>query len=302
MKKRHLPPLNALRIFETAARSSSLSAAAEELGITHGAVSRQISLLEDWLGQPLFMRQGQRSVATEHARAFAAEIGASFDRIGDAAVRFGRTPATRVVKVNTQTTLAMRWLIPRLPAFHALHPEIEVAVATSNSTETKSLAGFDVLIRTEPLDKPEWRYFDKRPLFQEQLTLVAAPALLIGQPLHGLEDLAKLVFVSSQTRVGEWERWLEAAGIGELRPRRFQRFDHYHVSLQAIVDGLGVGIGGLPTLAHDIKQGRLVAPFPIAVKGSSYAIWVPPDVDKSRPLGEFLQWLEGEAAAEQRLS
>jgi len=297
MKKRHLPPLNALRVFETAARASSLSAAAEELGITHGAVSRQISVLEDWLGQPLFMRQGQRSVATEHARAFAAEISAAFDLVGDAAVRFGRTPSTRVVKVNSQTTLAMRWLIPRLPAFHALHPDIEVSVATSNSAETKGLPGFDVLIRREPLDKPEWRYFDRRPLFEERLTLVAAPALLIRQPLRDIEDLAGQVFVSSQTRVGEWERWLEAADMGELRPRRFQRFDHYHVGLQAIIDGLGVGIGGLPTLAHDLERGRLIAPFPIEIKGSRYAAWVPPDVDKSQALNRFLNWLEQEAAA-----
>jgi len=274
MNKRHLPPLNALRIFETAARASSLSAAARELGITHGAVSRQIKMLEEW---PLFTRQGQRNIATEHAQAFAAEISAAFDLMGDAAVRFGRTPSTRVIKVNTQTTFAMRWLIPRLPAFHALYPDIEVSVATSNSTETKSLPAFDVLIRRDPLERPEWRHFAKRPLFEEKLSQV---------------------FVSAHTRVGEWERWLQAAGIADLRPQRFQRFDHYHVALQAIVDGLGVGIGGLPTLANDLKAGRLVAPCAITVKGSKYAAWIPPDVDKSQALNHFLDWLELQAAAE----
>ncbi|MFL9926669.1 LysR substrate-binding domain-containing protein [Herbaspirillum lusitanum] len=292
MKKRHLPPLNALRIFETAARASSLSAAAEELGITHSAVSRQISLLEDWLGQPLFRRQGQRSVATEHARAFAAEISSAFDLLGDAAVRFGKTPSTRVVKVNSQTTFAMHWLIPRLPAFHERYPDIEVSVTTSNSAETKGLVGFDVLIRRDALDRPEWRYFERRPLFEEQLSLIAAPALLKRNPLEQLEDLGRQVCVSSHTRVGEWERWLQAAGVAELRPRRFQRFDHYHVSLQAIVDGLGVGVGGLPTLAHDVQLGRLVLPFAVTAKGSSYSAWVPPDADKSLPLREFLDWLE----------
>lgn len=296
MSKRHLPPLNALRIFETAARASSLSAAAEELGITHGAVSRQVSLLEDWLGQPLFTRQGQRSMATEHARAFAAEISAAFDLVSDASVRFGRTPCTRVVKVNAQTTLAMRWLIPRLPAFHALHPDTEISVATSNSTETKSLSGFDVLIRKGPLDKPEWRYFDRRPLFEESLTLIAAPRLLRQQPLNTPDDLATHVFVSSQTRVGEWERWLKAASMAGLRPLRFQRFDHYHVSLQAVIDGLGVGIGGLPTLAHAIEQGQIVTPLPVGTTGGRYTVLVPNDVDKSAPLREFLAWLEQEAA------
>ncbi len=296
MAKRHLPPLHALRIFETAARSPSLSAAAEELGLTHGAVSRQVGLLEDWLGQPLFARQGQRSVATDHARAFAAEISAAFDRIGDAAVRFGRAPATRVVRVNCQATVAMRWLVPRLPAFHERHPGIEIAVATSNSDDLRALAGFDLAIRREPVDKPEWRHIERRPLFVEQLTLLAAPALLQQLPLAAPQDLAQHVFVSAQTRAGEWERWLAAAGLDGLAPRRRQRFDHYHVALQAIVDGIGVGIGGLPTLAHDVARGRLVAPFPVVAPGSSYAVWVAPDVDKSQPLNVVLDWLEREAA------
>jgi len=296
MKKRNLPPLNALRLFETAAHSSSLSAAAEELGITHGAVSRQIKLLEEWLGQPLFERQGQRSVAAEHARAFAAEISAAFDIISDASIRFGKTQNTRVIRVNAQTTLAMHWLIPRLPEFHSRNPDIEVLVSTSNSSEVKGLSGFDVLIRREPLDKPEWRYFDKRPLFEEQLTLLAAPKLLSKQSLAGPEDLATHVFVTSHTRVGEWERWMKIARIEALRPLRFQRFEHNYISLQAVIDGVGVGIGGLPTLGHDVKEKRLLAPFPVEVKGSKYVALIAPDVDKSSAFNLFLEWLEQEAS------
>lgn len=296
MRKRHLPPLNALRIFETAARASSFSAAAAELGITHGAVSRQIALLEEWLGQPLFTRVGQRSVATEHARAFAAEVSTAFDRLGDAAVRFGRTPSTRVIKVNAQTTVATRWLIPKLPAFHAHHPDIEISLATFSSAEPRAPIGFDVLIQRGPVEWPEWRNFEKLPLFEERLSVVASPALLARHPLRDIKDLAGQVFVSSQTRVMEWERWLDAAGASQTRPRRFLRFDHYHVALQAVIDGLGLGIGGFPTLSHEIEMGRLVAPFAIRVPGSSYAAWLPPDVDKSRPLRSFVAWLEQQGA------
>jgi len=296
MKKRHLPPLNSLRIFETAARTSSLRAAAEELGITHGAVSRQISHLEDWLGQPLFALEGRRSVATDHARAFAAEISAAFDRMGDAAVRFGKTPGNRIVRVNAQTTFAMRWLIPRLPAFHALHPGIEITVATANSVESKPLSGFDILIRRGPLEKAEWRYFEQIPLFEEELTLIAAPALLKQHPLRKLKDLDKHDFISSQTRVSEWERWLSAAKIKDLRPKRFQRYDHYHVSLQAIIDGVGVGIGGFPTISNEILQGRLIAPFPVVVTGHAYVAWLPPDADKTVPIRNFLEWMKKEVS------
>ncbi|SDG69287.1 LysR substrate-binding domain-containing protein [Propionivibrio dicarboxylicus] len=297
MAKRHLPPLNALRIFETAARARSLSEAARELGLTHGAVSRQIQLLEDWLGQPLFQKHGQRSVATDHARAFAAEISAAFDRIGDAAIRFGKTPHTRVLRINAQTTFAVRWLIPRLQGFHEKHPDIEIAVATSNTGDAAQGQRVDVLIRREPLDRPEWRHFDALPLFEEQLRLVAAPDFVARTGLNQLDDLRQVSFVTSETRVGEWERWLEALGIADLRPARFRRFDHYHVAVQAVIDGLGVGIGGFPTLGNELAQGRLVTPFPGSAKGATYVALVPKDADKTQALQCFLAWLQAEGAA-----
>lgn len=298
---RDLPPLNALRIFETAARAESFSAAANELNITHGAVSRQIKLLEARLGQPLFVRQGQRSVATDHARAFAVEISAAFDRIGDAALRFGKSPQRRVVRVNAHTTLAMRWLIPRLPEFHALYPDVEVVMATASSTEPGFRGSFDVAIRRDPGMAPAYRHFEKTPLFSEWRTVIAAPDLLARQPLRSLAALVGQTFVSTATRVGDWEAWLAAAGHERLRPTRFLRFDHFHVSLQAIVDGLGVGIGTLPTLSNDLAQGRLVLPFPeVRVAGAEYVALVPLDADKSRQLQAFVAWLANSAAVASR--
>ncbi|MFJ2991442.1 LysR substrate-binding domain-containing protein [Pandoraea sp. NPDC087047] len=292
MSRRQLPPLHALRVFETAARAESLSAAAQELSITHGAVSRQIALLEDWLGQTLFVRQGQRNVATDHARAFAAEISAAFDRIGDAALRFGKAPQTRVVRVNAQTTLAMHWLIARLPAFHAAHPDVQIVVTTSSSADPAFRGGFDVAIRRDPPPRPEWQPYEKSVLFTERASVVAAPSLLASLPLSELKDLARHTFVATQTRVGAWEDWLSAAGVPALRPVRFHRFDHYHVSLQAVVDGLGLGIGCTPTLDRELAGGRLVMPFPeIQVDGATYVTLVPRDADKSAPLREFLAWV-----------
>ncbi|VVE13095.1 LysR family transcriptional regulator [Pandoraea iniqua] len=299
MSRRQLPPLNALRVFETAARAPSLSAAAQELSITHGAVSRQIALLEDWLGQQLFVRQGQRNVATDHARAFAAEISAAFDRIGDAALRFGKAPQTRTVRVNAQTTLAMHWLMARLPAFHAAHPDVQIVVTTSSSADPAFRGGFDVAIRRDPPPGAEWQPYEKTPLFTERASVVASPSLLQTQPLRRLKDLAKHAFVATQTRVGAWEDWLNAAGVPEVRPVRFHRFDHYHVSLQAVFDGLGIGIGCTPTLDRELASGRLVMPFPeIQAGGATYVTLVPRDADKSRPLHDFLAWVH-EAAAGQ---
>lgn len=116
---RRLPPLNALRVFEVAARTGSYAEAGAELGLTHGAVSRQIAALENWLGQRLFVRTGRRMAATPAARAFAAEVSLSFDRVITAAEACGRLDARRIVRVSAPTTFAMRWLIPRLDGFHA---------------------------------------------------------------------------------------------------------------------------------------------------------------------------------------
>ena len=111
---RRLPPLNALRIFEVAARTGSYAEAGAELGLTHGAVSRQIAALEGWLGQRLFVKDGRRMVATPMARIFAAEVGLSFDRLAVAAEACGRPDARRILRVSAPTSFAMRWLIPRL--------------------------------------------------------------------------------------------------------------------------------------------------------------------------------------------
>ncbi|MES3000829.1 MAG: LysR substrate-binding domain-containing protein [Pseudomonadota bacterium] len=293
-----MPPLNALRIFETAARAESFTAAASELNITHGAVSRQIKLLEERLGQQLFVRQGKRSVATDHARAFALEISTLFDRMGDASLRFGKSPRSRVVRVNAHTTFAMRWLIPRLPEFHALHPDIEVVLATASSADPGFRGSFDVAIRRDPGAAPEFRHFRKTPLFSEWRTVIAAQGLLARQPLKRVSALARHTFIATATRAGDWEAWLAAAGRESLRPARFLRFDHFHVSLQAIVDGLGIGIGTLPTLSRDLSQGRITLPFPeIRVAGSGYVALVPAAADGPRQLHEFLAWLEAAASA-----
>src|ERR1700744_5187979 len=121
---RRLPPLNALRVFEVAARTGSYAEAAAELGLTHGAVSRQIGALERWLGQRLFARSGRRMVATPIARLFAAEVDAAFERVAAAAEACGRPGARRGLRVSAPIRFAMRWLIPRLERFHRDHPSV----------------------------------------------------------------------------------------------------------------------------------------------------------------------------------
>ena len=136
-------PLNALRVFEVAARTGSYAEAGTELVLTHGAVSRQIGLLEAWLGQRLFVRTGRRMTPTPAARAFAAEVSLSFDRMTEAAEACGRPSARHLLRVSAPTTFAIRWLIPRLERFHAGAPDVEatgVLRACSRHVTTCSLS------------------------------------------------------------------------------------------------------------------------------------------------------------------
>ena len=289
-----LPPLNALRVFEVTARAGSYTEAARELHLTHGAISRQIQLLEEALGQPLFRKEGQRMVATGHAKAFAREISAAFDHISDAARRYGKQASTKVIRVNAPATLAMRWLIPQLPSFRAAHPQVEVRISTAFSNDPVLRGSFDVGIRRSADDRAQ---FEVLPLLAEQTTVIASPAYLKQRKVRKPADLAQAVWLSTESRPGDWENWLASAGCAELRPAQTLRFDHFFVTLQAVVDGMGLGIGPFPTLDSDLESGRIVTPFPKLIsRGSEYFALVPRDSDKPKFLRDFLDWLQGIAA------
>jgi LysR family transcriptional regulator, glycine cleavage system transcriptional activator len=294
---RRLPPLNALRVFEVAARTGSYSEAGRELGLTHGAVSRQIGALESWLGQRLFVRTGRRMAATPAARVFAAEVSLSFDRIVTAAESCGRLDARRIVRVSAPTTFAMRWLIPRLDRFHQERAEIEVAVTTTTTLHDELRGGFDVAIRRGSAGQDAWPQHRAVPFLDEADTLIVSPALFKRRPLRKLDDIKKHVLLSTETRPGDWTEWLDRAGLRPAAEQQRRVFDHYFVTLQAVVDGFGLGIGPLPVLQTDLTAGRLLAPFPkLVVPRKSYVALVPFDADKTSSLTVFIEWLIAEGA------
>jgi len=293
---RQLPPLSALRVFEVAARTGSYVDAGRALGLTHGAVSRQISALEVWFGQRLFVRVGRRMVATQAARAFAAEVSRAFDRITAAADATGKPAAARLLRVSAPTTFAMRWLIPRLPAFEAARPEAEVSVTTVTTLQDELRGGFDVAIR-RGLGGPGpqfWPQHEAIHFLPERDVLIASPSLLQHHPVARPEDLCGAAMLASETRPRDWADWLNAAGLSHP-PGRWRVFDHFFVTLQAVTDGLGFGIGPLPVLERELQLRRLVAPLPgISVERPGYHALVPFDADKSASLAALLDWLVAE--------
>lgn len=295
---RRLPPLNALRVFEVAARTSSYAEAGAELGLTHGAVSRQIAALEAWLGQRLFVRTGRRMTATQAARAFAEEVSLSFDRMITAAEACGRPAARRILRVDAPTTLAMRWLIPRLDRFHAERPEVEVVVTTATTLHDELRGGFDIAIRRGVAERSLWPQYRAVHFLGEADTLIVSPALYERMPLHHPADIAKHVLIGSETRPGDWTDWLERAGSALGVAQRRRVFDHFFVTLQAVVDGIGIGIGPLPVLQADLAAGRLLTPFPtISVPRTGYVALIPFDANKTSSLTGFIDWLVAEGAA-----
>ncbi len=297
---RRLPPLSALRVFEVAARTGSYSDAARALGLTHGAVSRQIGALEAWLGQRLFVRIGRRMAATQAARAFAAEISLAFDRITEAAEACGRPAAPRVLRVSAPTTFAMRWLIPRLDGFRSRRPEVEVAVTTVTTLQDELRGGFDIAIRRGAGSDGAilWPQHHATAFLAEADTLVASHALLARRPVRVPADIAGETLLATETRPRDWADWLNAAGLSyPTGPRRV--FDHFFITLQAAIDGLGFAIGPMPVLDNERQLGRLVAPFPsIAVRRPGYHALVPFDADKTPSLAAFVDWLVDEGSRE----
>jgi len=290
-------PLNALRVFEVAARTGSYAEAGTELGLTHGAVSRQIALLETWLGQRLFVRTGRRMTPTPAARAFAAEVSLSFDRMTTAAEACGRPSARHLLRVSAPTTFALRWLIPHLEEFHAGRPDVEVAVTTTTTLREELRGGFDVAIRRGSPERGAWPQHRPTAFLSESDTLIISPALFERAPLHHPADIAKHVLLSSETRPGDWTDWLERAAQPHRAEQRRRVFDHFFVTLQAVVDGLGIGVGPLPVLQTDVAAGRLLTPFPmIEVPRTGYVALVPFDVSKTSFLSSFIDWLIAKGA------
>ncbi|WP_322103274.1 transcriptional regulator GcvA [Paraburkholderia sp. J41] len=286
---RRLPPLNALRVFEAAARAESFSVAAEELCVTHGAVSRQVAQLEAWLGHALFERRGRRVVLTASGRAYLPEIAAALDRIALATHEQLRATRQQIVRVNAPTTFALRWLLPQLSGFQLTHPAVEIRLTTSEEPIEKLGEECDVAIRGS--EQKSAAYAADEFLSEVRLP-VCSPRLLEAQPLRRVADLAHHTLLHSATYPSLWAQWLAASGKPGLVVRHAQQFDHFYLTLQAAIDGLGVAMGPTALVALDVEEGRLVFPFDgPALPAWRYCSYVRKTRLEEPAIQLFLAWL-----------
>jgi len=293
---RRLPPLTALRAFEAAARLGSFRAAAEELAVTHSAISHQVKELETHFGAPLFRRQGRSVVLTDIGQIYAPALTQAFDRMAQATDMVRRAAGPPTLRVQVYVTVAIRWLIPRLQRLYAAHPGFTVHLYTSFREWEFHLDRADVgIIYVRGPVRSDLAY---DLLFRCAVQPVCTPALAAGPPpLVRPEDLAGIPLLAVDGRGDDWPIWLNAAGVGSRIERPTARFDSYLLAYEAALDGQGVVMSGGPLTEADLAAGRLVAPFDLTVQqpGSWYLVY-PPNRLHERAIARFRDWLRAEVA------
>ena len=305
-----LPPLNALRVFESAARHLSFKEAAAELHITQAAVSHQIKSLEEYLGIELFRREGRGVQLTEAARASLPRLRDGFDALAAAVETIHERSAETELSITAPPVFVARWLMPRLAEFSKLAPDIEVRVAASSRMVDAGALDSAVLmsnldLRSETsgveihLGAGDYPGFRADRLFSVAMALVASPELVTGEPpLREPADLARHVLLHDDAmdlvaHGDAWQKWLESAGVADkVDGSRGPRFSTNMLSLEAASQKLGVALALRPLVDADLASGRLVEPFGIEMNPGSAYFLVCPEVIADRPaVAAFRAWL-----------
>ena len=293
---RRLPPLNAVRAFEAAARNGSVTRAARELSVTQGAVSRHVRALERWLGAQLVERAQHGIRLTTQGSAYFRSLRGALDQIDHATRQLQKSPDENLLRLKLPPTFAIRWLVPRLAAFHALHPSIDVQITTSHERADFDREDIDACIHSEREPHPGPGF---RRLVGEVLLPVCSPRLLQrGRRLDTPADLSGQVLLCSLNRPDDWPAWLRAAGVPHIDGNSGLKFENAALAYQAAVDELGVMIAQQALVEDDLRSGRLVAPIdlPLRMPGGYYLAY-PPDRPRSSRVIAFEEWVVGAASA-----
>lgn len=295
---RRLPPLNALKAFEAAARHESFTRAAEELCVTQGAVSHQVKALEAELGIKLFLRERQRLVITEAGREYLVVLRDAFDRIGVGTERLVQRQSAGVITVSTSPDFAAKWLVNRLGRFAETHPGLDLRVSATLHHVDFAREDVDLAVRH---GDGNWAGLDVVRLCTEQLFAVCSPKLLAGRKrITKPSDVLKFPLLHLDDS-NAWAKWFEAVGL--------QGADHLHgpvlnrasMVIDAAIDGQGIALARTTLAATDLINGRLVRPFAEALRLSkAYWIICPKATAALPKITTFRDWLLAEAASDTR--
>jgi LysR family glycine cleavage system transcriptional activator len=305
---RHLPNLNALRAFEAAARNLSFSKAANELCVTQGAISRHVKALETELNVLLFRRMTRAVELTEEGAEYFQAARAAFEAIEHAGSHLGRRSSRDVLTVSALPTLAMRWLIPRLPRFTAANPQTEIHMVTSIAPASFGRDAIDLAIRVgrppergAPLGRPridlqmvdDWNSVHADLLMPDVLVPVCSPHLISSMkgPFEP-EDLLDYPLLHMATRPRAWPDWLASFGLEIPAATKLSPYGHFFAVVQAAIDGEGIALVPRGLAEKEISSGELVAMTDHLVESEgAYYVLCRKQQRDSRPIRQFRHWL-----------
>ena len=299
-QRRRLPPLNALRAFEAAARHLNFSRAADELSVTPGAVSQQIQNLEDYVGAALFKRTPKGLLLTDAAQTALPALREAFDRLAEAASLLTAAVDGRRLTLTAPPSFAAKWLVPRLGAFEQAHPQVDVWLSAAIELVDLTAGEVDVAIRYGAGRYPG---LEVHRLFAETVIPVASPDHLAAQPLLTPGDLANHVLLHDGSpdlddSCPDWTMWLAARGLKGVDSMRGPRFNQSSLVIEAAVNGRGVALAKRTLAAADLEAGRLVAPLQIATAVDFAYYLVHPKAKGRLPqVKAFVSWIAAQAQA-----
>ncbi len=291
-----------LRAFEAAGRLLSVTQAAHELSVTQSAISHQIKALEEWLGVALVQREGRGLALTTPGAAYLPGLTSALDLMAQSTAGIERLTRRNTLAVNATSTLASQWLIPRLSAFCAQMPGLDVQLVTTVGHLDFEPADYDVSIRcfadgelAALQGKPPWRGISAGSFIPDELTPVCSPALLVGaRAMKTPQGLVRHTLLHSRSTPVAWQKWLEVARIPGIQPAGDLVFDHAHLSVQAAIQGLGVALGNPRFLGEALASGLLTMPFPALLSGEKKFYWLmAPRAAQDAASVAFCEWLAG---------
>ncbi|MRW94064.1 LysR family transcriptional regulator [Duganella sp. FT80W] len=278
------PPLNSLRFFEAAARLGSFVKAGEELHLTHGAVSRQIRMLEESLGVALFERRNRGVFLTPQGDQLLAAVQYAFGHLNTAVEALRKPAHHQPLVVSCEPTISMKWLIPRLPDFHRRHPDVQLHIFASGGPVAFQRDGVDVALRRNDFQWQAGVHAEK--VCDEWIGPVCAPSLLKRRQL----DLSTQKLLHTSSRKNAWAAWRGATGMPAAH-NGAQTYEHFYLTLQAAGAGLGVAIGSVFMVEEELANGRLAAPLGFVRDGSEYCLLSLQPFEADPRRAAFLHWL-----------
>ncbi|MBA3449476.1 MAG: transcriptional regulator GcvA [Pseudaminobacter sp.] len=290
MAKR-LPPLNPLRAFEATARHGSLTKAANELNVTHGAISHQIRALEVSLDVKLFERAGQRLKLTPHGAELLPAVSTAFDGIAAATARMMRPCSSGALSVSCVPALLSLWLIPRLGNFTSQYPDIRLTLVASNDAADIRSPDIDVCVH---YGDGSWTDCWLKKWSELELFPVVSPTLINNRPIRTVRDLADHVMLHADDG-REWHTWLAAADALDLGRGQRHHMSDAHLAIGAAIHGHGVALGDSVTASGLLARGQLMTPFNLSVPAVDAFYVVCRNEVKSAPIAQvFIDWLFAE--------